>query len=180
MKKDFSTLASAREWIFGEGRSLQSSPSSIVNLKRAGGSTAFQLTASHLVEAAAAVKNLGDSGTITEAVDFFLKHARPGGGEKLIGDAINELLSSKRSAGRSDRHRRALGWNLRRFAADFPDENLHEIHHNQIERWLGKQQFGLQTRELHPRSHDLIPIRHGQRMAGNNAYCRDRKSAGSP
>lgn len=146
MKKDFSTLASAREWIFGEGESLRSSPGSIVGLKRTAGSAAFQLTSGQLSEAAAAVKTLGASGTITEAVAFFLKHARPIGGEKLIGDAISELLVSKRSASRSERHLRALGWNLRRFAANFPNENLHEIHRDQIERWLGKEEFAPRTR----------------------------------
>lgn len=70
VKKDFSTLASAREWIFGEGESLKSSSGSIVNLKRPAGSAAFQLTSGKLGEAAAAVKSLGASGTITVAIAF--------------------------------------------------------------------------------------------------------------
>jgi integrase len=73
---------------------------------------------------------------LTEAVQFYLKHAKPVGGKKALADAISELLTSKRKAGRRDSYVRILGWVLKDFARDFQGRNVNDITPHDVESWL--------------------------------------------
>ena len=74
--------------------------------------------------------------TLTEAVQFFLKHAKPVGGTKSVADAIKELLVSKRKAGKRESYVRILGWVLNAFERDFKGRNVNEITRQDVESWL--------------------------------------------
>jgi integrase len=78
------------------------------------------------------------NGTLTEAVQFFLRHAKPAGGTRLLADAIKELLDSKRKAGRRESYVRILGWVLNAFERDFQGCNVNEILRREVELWLDK------------------------------------------
>jgi integrase len=86
------------------------------------------------------------SATLTDAVQFFLKHARPAGGTKTLTDAITELLASKRKAGRRESYVRILGWVLKAFARGYQDRNVNEITRHDAESWLDQHQ-NLATRK---------------------------------
>ena len=74
--------------------------------------------------------------TLTQAVQFFLKHAKPVGGTKSLADAIKELVVSKRKAGKRESYVRILGWVLNAFERDFKGRNVNEITRHDVESWL--------------------------------------------
>ena len=78
------------------------------------------------------------SATLTDAVQFFLKHAKPVGGTKSLSDGIRELLDSKRRAGKRESYIRILGWVLNAFERDFQGWNVNEITRHDVESWLDR------------------------------------------
>jgi integrase len=76
--------------------------------------------------------------TLTDAVQFFLKHANPVGGTKRLADAIKELLNSKRKAGKRESYVRILGWVMNAFEHEFPDRNVNEITRHDVESWIDR------------------------------------------
>ncbi len=78
------------------------------------------------------------STTLTDAVQFFLKHAKPAGGTKSVADAIKEFLASKRKAGRRESYVRNLEFVLNCFKRDFQNQNVNDISRDGIESWLDR------------------------------------------
>jgi integrase len=76
--------------------------------------------------------------TLTDAVQFFLEHAKPVGGTKSLADAIRELLDSKRKAGKRESYTRILGWVLNAFAHKFQGRNVNEITRHDAEAWIDR------------------------------------------
>jgi len=74
--------------------------------------------------------------SLTEAVQFYLKHAKPVGGKKSLTDAIAEFAASKRKAGRRESYVRILEWVLKAFAANYEGRNVNEITRHHVEAWL--------------------------------------------
>src|SRR4029077_11022115 len=74
--------------------------------------------------------------SLTDAVQFFLKHAQPVGGSKSLVDAIAELLNSKRKAGKRESYVRILEWVLNAFERNFKGRNVNEVTSHNIETWL--------------------------------------------
>ncbi len=74
--------------------------------------------------------------TLADAVQFFLKHAKPVGGTKSLSDGIRELLDSKRRAGKRESYVRILGWVLNAFGRNFQGRNVNEITRYDVESWL--------------------------------------------
>jgi hypothetical protein len=114
VKKDFSNLADARAWIFGEAQNDRAKPGHVLDLKSKAGLSAFELSPAEIAEAAAAIKSCKEAGiSLSEAVRFAIKHARPPGGSKSLQEAIDALIKTKAEAGRSARHLRGLRWILK-------------------------------------------------------------------
>ena len=84
--------------------------------------------------------------TLTDAVQFFLKHAKPVGGTKSLADAIKELLDSKRKAGKRESYIRILGWVLNAFEREFQSPMVNEITRHDVESWIDQTQ-NLTTRK---------------------------------
>jgi integrase len=78
------------------------------------------------------------SATLTEAVQFFLKHAKPVGGTKSLADAIKEFLVSKRKAGKRESYVRNLEWVLNCFKRDFQSQDVNQITRADVESWLDR------------------------------------------
>jgi integrase len=76
--------------------------------------------------------------TLTDAMEFFLKHAKPAGGTKSLPDAIKEFLASKRKAGKRESYVRNLEFVLNCFKRDFQNENVNDISRDDIESWLDR------------------------------------------
>jgi len=78
------------------------------------------------------------SATLTDATQFFLKHAKPVGGTKTLSDGIKELLESKRRAGKRESYTRILGWVLNAFERNFHGRNVNDITRHDVESWLDR------------------------------------------
>ena len=84
--------------------------------------------------------------SLTDAVDFFLRHAKPAGGHRTAKELIAEFIDAKRAAGRRDEYLRIQASVLGLFEKSFPDVLAHEIGSAQIESWLGTRGESLRTR----------------------------------
>ncbi len=141
----------------------------MIALKLKAAAAAFHLSPSQIAEAAAAIRELGETGSLTEAVRFYLKHAKPQGGTKSIPEAIAELISAKAKAGRSERHLKGLRWNLEKFGADFPKLNMNQIRRHHIEQWLDGKDFSLKTRANYIRDLNILfNFAHSRRWVAEN------------
>jgi outer membrane PBP1 activator LpoA protein len=105
----------------------------------------LQLSPEQLAEAKDAFSKLNGT-SLSEAVRFYLLHAKPVGGTKPLSEAIEAVLASKKAAQPSQAHIKHLGWSLKKFAADFPKSNVNEIQQHQIEKWLNGKSYSHETR----------------------------------
>jgi integrase len=74
--------------------------------------------------------------TLTVAVDFYFKHAKPDGGKKTVKEVIAELTAKRRAAGRNEDYLRVAGILYDIFGRTFGERPIHTIMSNQIEEWL--------------------------------------------
>ena len=84
--------------------------------------------------------------SLTEAVDFFLRHAKPVGGHRTIKELAAEFIEAKREAGRREEYLRIQGSILGIFDKAFPDRLAHEIGSHEIDEWLKARGKSLHTR----------------------------------
>jgi integrase len=121
--KDFSKLEEARKWIFGGAHNEKATPGAMIELKQKAGMVAFELSAAELHESAGALKELEKAGmTLTEAIQFAIRHAKPPAGVLSVAKAIEAALAEK---GKSKRptYLADLGKRWRRFERWLPAEN---------------------------------------------------------
>jgi integrase len=78
----------------------------------------------------------GVNASLTEAVNFFLKHAKPVGGKIGLADAIIELLNSKQKSGKRESYIKILGWVLNAFAREHPGMSVNDFTRHDVEKWL--------------------------------------------
>ena len=142
IRKRFDTVADAREWIAG-----QANQRSHIQ--------ATALSPEQLAEAKDAFTKLNGT-SLSEAVRFYLLHAKPAGGTKPLSEAIEVVLASKKAAQRSQTHIKHLGWSLKKFAADFPKSSVNQIQQHQIEKWLNGKSYSYQTRLNYLRDLSLL------------------------
>jgi hypothetical protein len=94
----FPTLDKARKWIFGDAQQQKAAAGSLLELKARAGTAVFELSSAQVNEAINAFKRLGKVNTsLTEAVDFAIKHSRPDAGVISVDEAIEKALETKRS-----------------------------------------------------------------------------------
>ena len=85
--------------------------------------------------------------TLTTAVDFFFKHARPASEEKPIREVIRELMAKRKAAGRSEQYLRIQESVLGNFAKTFGERPIHTVLSHDIEEWISSnQQWKPETR----------------------------------
>lgn len=125
--KDFSRLEEARMWIFGDAQKDKASPGAIIDLKEKAGRVAFELSASQLHESAGALKELEKAGmTLTEAIQFAIRHAKPVAGVLSVAQAIEEALAEK-SRSKRPAYLADLGKRWRRFERWLPADRKRAI-----------------------------------------------------
>lgn len=101
IKRDFGSVKDAREWIHGDAEKERARVGSMVELKQSAGEFGFRLTPTQLNEAQNALKRCEDVGlTLTEAVDFAVRHAKPPSGSMLVAEAIECALREKEKSAR--------------------------------------------------------------------------------
>lgn len=136
------------------------------NKKRLG-NLAFQLNPRQGIEAAEAFEKLGAIGaTLPEAVEFFMRHAKPKNGKRSSKDVAAELLESKRRSEKKVSYQKSLKWAFARFNATFGEKLVHEIRREEIEDWLNAQGFTGITRRNYLRELGIL-----FRFAITRGYC---------
>jgi hypothetical protein len=100
--RHFSSLDEARKWVFGNAQEQKYEPASLVGLRQAVGTSVFRLSPAELGEAVAAFKECKLAGmTLTEAVRFAIRHAKPPAGTISVTETIDRALREKRKGKRS-------------------------------------------------------------------------------
>jgi hypothetical protein len=106
------------------------------------GALAFALNPRQQIDAAQACELLQPYNVSLHYVaKYFVKHAQPNGGKKLISAAMTEFLDAKRKLGKKPRYTKELKCKLNNFKADFAEVHVNEITRTNVEEWLEKQNF---------------------------------------
>lgn len=107
------------------------------------GAIAFSLSNKQQIDASDAYELLQPySGTtLLDAVRYYLKHAQPSGGKKLVSDAVSEFLEMKRRAGKKPRYTKELTCKFDNFKKTFGNRYLNEITRSELEEWLRSKNF---------------------------------------
>ena len=105
-------------------------------------------------EAARLWKQLRDVGaTLTEAVDFFFKHAKPDAGERTVAEAVEELISVWRKKGCSAAYLQVQSSMLGALKKDLGERKVHTIMSLDLEKWIdGHADWSPRTRRNYQRS----------------------------
>ncbi len=74
--------------------------------------------------------------TLTDAVEFYFKHAKPDGGKRTVNEVIAELAAKRAAAGRNPDYLRVAGVVFGTFAKTFGELHIHTIMSKDIEAWL--------------------------------------------
>lgn len=116
--------------------------------RKNGGTEAASLPTALRAAAFDAQRRLAAVGaTIGQAVDYFLAHARPAGGERTVQQVVSEFLAAKQDAGRKasylDVQRYVLG---SVFAGEFGARKVHEIGAPEIKEWMAGKDWTARTR----------------------------------
>ena len=158
IRKKFDKVEDARTWIFGqEVAEMEGAPGAMVTLKERAGGAAFGLSAAQINEAAAAFRVLSETKlSLTEAVGYAVRHALPPSGEMALDGAIKAICKAKRDAGRNEKYIRGLEWSYGRFATDFKNLALHTVTRDEVEDWLGEEDFSLTTRRNYIRDLHML------------------------
>jgi integrase len=85
--------------------------------------------------------------SLREAVDYFIKHARPVGGLKALNDVKEEFLRAKADANRRPEYLRVQRHILGKFCDTFGARHANELHADEIGTWLHAQPWSLRTRK---------------------------------
>ena len=85
--------------------------------------------------------------TITDATEFFMRHAKPSGGARTVTAAVADFLTAKAKAGRRPEYLRIQKSILENFGRTFGERALHEIGSGEIAAWLESQEWTLRTRK---------------------------------
>jgi integrase len=135
------------------------------------GKKAFDLSEPRREEALRCITRLAPfHATLTQAVDYFLKHSRPDGGKKKFREVGAEFMSSRINA---DCKPRTLG-NYRSFlnvANDrWGDELVSEIHLREIEAWVADGEWEPRTRRNYLASMSaVLGFAHDRKYCAENA-----------
>ena len=146
VKRDFSTLTDARNWIFGEAQEKKANPGPVIDLKQSSGAAAFSLTHSQISEAASCFRRLEGLASLDEAVSYFLKHANPAGGKRTLAEVAQEFLKSRAAMGVRSRTLTQYESYLRTVGERFGPQSIHEVRRGEIEDWLSESEWSKRTR----------------------------------
>lgn len=111
------------------------------------GSSALAMPDKLRVEAMECGQRLAEVGaTLTEAADYFIRHARPNAGARTVADVVAAFLSAKEEAGRRATYLSIQSYVLGYFAKTFGERPIHSIGHGEISDWMLAQPWTLRTR----------------------------------
>lgn len=136
IKKTFPTYKEAVKWV-GE----QSQP------KIASGAHYFELTPTQVGEAVDAYKRIKGKGTLTEIIDYWLKHACPAGGTRLFEAVTKEFIKSRNAMRCKATTMRNYRSAIKMLNEEFGQVEIHGIRKADIEDWIAESVWEPRTRK---------------------------------
>lgn len=114
---------------------------------RGGGESLLMIPAGERAAILAAREALHQAGaTITEAVEFFLRHAKPTGGAVTLSRLVEMCLEAKEEEGKRPRYLSQLKCSARALVNHLPaDTWAHEVTSEQVQAWLSANQWAPKT-----------------------------------
>lgn len=174
VKKNFKTLADAREWIFGDAKEERVQTGSVIDLQKAAGSAAFSLTPSQLAEAAAAFKKLKNH-SLTAAVDYFIRNANPDGGQRTVSEVVKEFIKSRKAMGVKRRTLTQYESYLRTIEEKFGQESVSTLKRAKIEDWIADSHWAKRTRNNYVSTLSTLLL-----FAKGRGYCLENPAESVP
>lgn len=112
------------------------------------GAMASELSGSVMAEIVLAREKLAEAGaTISEAVAFYLQHARRMRGAVAVVEMVERFRDARDRDGCSARYYRQLGVSLKSLVRWLPAERMaHEVRRDDVEQWLRASGWGPKTR----------------------------------
>lgn len=106
----------------------------------------YDLTDKQRIDVITALDKLPRRSTLTQAVEFYLKHTRPVGGSFTVDQVLEEYLDAKRKANRREQTLKGIKTHIGRFARQHGSAPVHEISSHDIEEWMDKHGYKQVTR----------------------------------
>lgn len=111
------------------------------------GAMASSMTGKEMAEIVLARERLLEVGaSITQAADFYLKHARTMTKPLKLKELVERFRDAKDEAGCSTRYYRQLGVSLGAVVKHMPDAMAHEVTRENVESWLRTGSWAARTR----------------------------------
>jgi len=110
--------------------------------------------------------------TVQHAIEFYLAHLRAMEKSVSVADSMEELISARKSAGRSERYCRDLRLRLSRFQKGFPEATVATITARDIDTWLAGLPVAPGTRNTFRRD-----IRTLLSFCEKRGYCQKNEAA---
>ena len=139
--------------LFAKEREASDFIDTTLNRKTVEGTQTFDISSGLRVEARQCQELLIDAGnragrslTLTEAVEFFIRHALPTGGVIDFSDAREKFLASRKSANLKPRYLRNLVSQFDQMSPALGDRRVNLITTGELEGWLDKREQSPKTR----------------------------------
>jgi len=112
------------------------------------GEMIFSLNNRQQLEAIRCFEKLKTSeATLTDAVDYYLRHNKPKNGKKLVSEVATEFVQIRRQGGYKARYVKALDASFGIFNEPFGKRFIHEISKTEIEDWLNNRTVSKDSNE---------------------------------
>lgn len=134
VKREFPNLDTARQWIDEQTGQQEET-----------GASTYQLASRQLAEAADAFKRLNGA-PLTEAVTYYLSHAKPAGGVRTFKEIAEEFLRSRKAMGVRPRTYVQYESYLRVLGEEFDDEPISQITRSDLEDFFTESEWSPRTR----------------------------------
>lgn len=160
----FKTEHDAKEWINGK-----------LAERKKKGFVAFSMKDGLRVEALECNKRLKEvdtSLTLTQAVDYYIRHALPTGGKKLFGEVAADFLLSRRNIGCKAKTMIQYESYVSVLNDEWCKEMIHQIKRADIEDWISEAEWAPRTRKNY-----LVTLTTIFNFAIGREYCVDNPVA---
>jgi len=169
IKKTFGTYQAAKEWVEG-----QNAP------KEKHGASYYDLTPKQIGEARNAFTRLAKldinpAPTLTEALNYFIKHALPTGGTRSFEELSDEFISSRKAMNCKNKTLIQYESYFNILKEEFGKMKLHELHRQDIEDWLAESEWMPRTRKNY-----LVTLTTFYNFAVEREYCATNPAAVIP
>jgi integrase len=136
IKKTFPTSREAVNWVKEQ-----------LQPKKESGTNYFKLSPSQVGEAINAYKRIDKRASLTEIVDYWLKHACPIGGTRSFEAVADEFIKSREAMNCKSTTMRNYRSSIKILKEEFGEVEIHDIRKADIEDWLVESEWEPRTRK---------------------------------